>query len=71
MSATSSKVCVFRSPLEDMARAHSFRLSVEIFATENRTTRFRKLNTGVGRPLLCTPSHCFPMKKFSLVSTQS
>ena len=50
---------MFRPPLEDMARAHSFRLSVEIFATENSTTRFRKLNTGVGRPLLWTPSHCF------------
>lgn len=51
--------------------AWSFRLSVDTLATENSTTRFRKLKTGVGRPLDFTPSHCLPMKKFSLVCTQS
>ena len=46
-------------------------LSVVMFATENKTTCFRKLYTGVGRPFASTPSHCFPMKKFSLARTVS
>ena len=54
-----------------MGEACSVKLSVATLATAKSTTRFKKLKTGVGMPLAWTPSHCLPMKKFSLVSTAS
>ena len=71
MSVSTSRILAGYWPEDARGLAWSFRLSVDTLATLNSTTRFRKLKTGVGRPLERTPSHCLPMKKSSLTLTHS
>ena len=47
------------------------KLSEVMFATWCRTICLSIFIVGVGSPLLWTPSHCLPMKKFSLTLTVS
>ena len=61
-----------RSPAPEGRGEHlSWSLSLVMDATVKSVTRLRKLNCGVGSPLLSTPSHCLPMKKFSFTRTVS